>query len=249
MTNFSSMLRSLDDLRRYRVHATDGEAGRVEDFFFDGGWTVRWLLVHTEGKRILVSPIAVWRADWTDRTIEVDFGRELLEQCPSLEPGEKVTRELEVAQHQRFGWPYYWGGAGRWGPFVYAAELAALPLPEQPPREEGELHGVIEALGSLARASDGELGTVEDFIADDESWAIRYAVVSTLGRPTKRVLIAPSWIDSVSWASRELHLSLPSRTVIASPGWDPSQPVNRALELRLYDYYGRPVYWHAESAP
>jgi hypothetical protein len=28
-----------------------------------------------------------------------------------------------------------------------------------------------------------------------------------------------------------------------SPEFDPSAPVNRAYELRLYDCYGRPKYW------
>ena len=29
----------------------------------------------------------------------------------------------------------------------------------------------------------------------------------------------------------------------ASPEYDPSQPVNRAYEEKLYDFYGRPKYW------
>ena len=28
-----------------------------------------------------------------------------------------------------------------------------------------------------------------------------------------------------------------------SPDFDASKPVNREYEVRLYDYYGRPVYW------
>ena len=31
------------------------------------------------------------------------------------------------------------------------------------------------------RAEDGELGTVEDFYFDDETWAIRYLTVATGG--------------------------------------------------------------------
>jgi len=30
-----------------------------------------------------------------------------------------------------------------------------------------------------------------------------------------------------------------------SPKYDPSTPVNREYEVRMYDYYGRPVYWES----
>lgn len=33
----------------------------------------------------------------------------------------------------------------------------------------------------------------------------------------------------------------------SSPEWDPSATFNRDYEERLYDYYGRPVYWQPDS--
>jgi hypothetical protein len=35
----------------------------------------------------------------------------------------------------------------------------------------------------------------------------------------------------------------------ASPEWNGEAPVNRQYEQRLYDYYGRPVYWGSEGRP
>ena len=32
-----------------------------------------------------------------------------------------------------------------------------------------------------------------------------------------------------------------------SPEWDAARAVNREYEERLYDYYGRPVYWAGEN--
>ena len=54
-------------------------------------------------------------------------------------------------------------------------------------------------------ASDGPIGTVENFVFDDESWAIRYMIVDTCKwLPGKHVLLSPEWITRGSWSEREV---------------------------------------------
>jgi hypothetical protein len=58
-------------------------------------------------------------------------------------------------------------------------------------------------------ASDGDIGHVGGLLVDDETWAIRYLIVNTstwwLGH---QVLVAPQWIQNVSWfASSSLLVS------------------------------------------
>jgi hypothetical protein len=49
-------------------------------------------------------------------------------------------------------------------------------------------------------ATDGEIGHIEDFLIDDETWAIRYLVIDTRNWwPGKRILISPRWIERVGW--------------------------------------------------
>ena len=44
----------------------------------------------------------------------------------------------------------------------------------------------------LSKCADGEIGHVEDFIIDDETWAIRYLIIDTRNWwPGKKVLISP----------------------------------------------------------
>jgi len=38
-------------------------------------------------------------------------------------------------------------------------------------------------------------------------------------------------------------VNLTKEQIENSPVYDPSAPVNRDYEERLYDYYGRPKYW------
>ncbi|MBE9080437.1 PRC-barrel domain-containing protein [Romeria aff. gracilis LEGE 07310] len=41
-------LRSAETLRGYKIHASDGEIGKVDQFLFDDeSWTIRYLVVNT----------------------------------------------------------------------------------------------------------------------------------------------------------------------------------------------------------
>ena len=106
------------------------------------------------------------------------------------------------------------------------------------------LHSIREVTGYPIKALDGEIGHVEDFILHDASWTIRYLVVDTRnGLPGRKVLVAPSWIDSVDWGKRRVVVNLEKDQIRESPQYDPSRPVNREYEERLYDFYGRPHDW------
>ena len=54
--------------------------------------------------------------------------------------------------------------------------------------------------GYHIQATDGEIGHVEDFFVDDETWAICYLIIDTRNWwPGKKILISPKWIERVSW--------------------------------------------------
>ena len=98
--------------------------------------------------------------------------------------------------------------------------------------------------GFQIRAQDGELGTVDRFFFDDETWAIRYMTVETGGwlggRP---VLISPISIVGVDWKAKRLDVALTKKQVENSPPIDTHQPVSRQHEAEYMGYYGYPFYW------
>jgi hypothetical protein len=111
-------------------------------------------------------------------------------------------------------------------------------------REIGMLRSARSLQDYHVQATDGAVGYIEDFILDDESWGVRYLVVDTkhwFGG--KRVLISSEWVEGIDRPGRMVLLTLSQKQVKDSPPYDPSQPVNRQDEIRLYDYYGRPKYW------
>ncbi|MEO8025448.1 MAG: PRC-barrel domain-containing protein [Bryobacteraceae bacterium] len=98
--------------------------------------------------------------------------------------------------------------------------------------------------GLTIRATDGDLGTVEQFYFDDQNWTIRYLVVDTGGWLSgRRVLISPYSVWRPSWHEKRLDVSLTKSQVEQSPNIDTHKPVNRQHESTYLDYYGYPSYW------
>jgi sporulation protein YlmC with PRC-barrel domain len=259
------MLRSLKALESYHVSATDEDVGKVCDFFVDDErWAIRYLVVDTGGfwqgpHRVLISPVGFRRVDWSSRTFHLALTQAKIKGSPTVDVDKPVSRQHEREHFQYYGWSPYWGlgGSWDWGVGAYPSILATSPRSE--PEEHADqqtgdphLRSVRELVGYQIQCSDGAIGHVDDFIVDDEAWTIRYLVIDTsnwwFG---KKVLVAPRWTDKIDWAERTVHLALPRETIKGSPAWHANAPVNREYEERLYDYYGRPVYWDDadEKAP
>ena len=89
---------------------------------------------------------------------------------------------------------------------------------------------------------------MDDLIADDAHWIIRYMVVDTAKwLPAKKVLISPQWLGEIRYAEREVQVAMTRDKILRCPEFHPGAAVNREYEERLYDYYGRPVYWEEKD--
>src|ERR1035441_5533863 len=98
--------------------------------------------------------------------------------------------------------------------------------------------------GLTIQATDGELGTVDQFYFDDETWAIRYLTVETGGwLGGRQVLISPISVIDTDWQARQLTVALTKTQVENSPDIDTQQPVSRQQEVDYFGYYGYPYYW------
>jgi sporulation protein YlmC with PRC-barrel domain len=227
--------RSLKDLQDYRILATDGEIGTITDFYLDDrNWKLRYFVVETGSwintRHVLVSPTAFTDSDGTRRTIVTTLTRKQIEEAPHADLAQPVSRQFEVKLHEHFAWPMYWRSNAT----------------ESRSGNDGDPHlrSVNEVLGYGIRAQDGEIGHVEDLVVEERTWLVRYLAIDTRNwLPGRKVLVSPWWIDDVSWPDRRVTVGLRRRAIENSPRYDPSQPVNRAYEEKLYDYYGRPRYW------
>ncbi len=250
------MLRSLKDLERYTVTATDGDVGGVVNFLLDDErWVVRYLVVETAGPSgpppVLISPIFFREVNWGTHTFGLALTRDKVKNSPNIDVDKPVSRQHEREYYGYYGYPYYWGYTTPWGaggyPAMFATSNRAEKRVEHPDdKASGDVHlrSASEVRGYHIQGSDDAIGHIEDFIVDDESWEVRYLVVDTrnwwFG---KKVLVAPHWASRVSWAERKVYVALSRDAIKKSPEWNPTTGVNREYETRLYDYYGRPAYW------
>jgi hypothetical protein len=107
------------------------------------------------------------------------------------------------------------------------------------------LHSANEVIGYYIEAADGDIGHVEEFIVDDENWAIRYMAVDTRNWwPGKKVLVAPQWIERASWQDSRVYVNLARNDIQEAPAYDLSEPPSREYEATLHRHYKRSPYWN-----
>lgn len=140
----------------------------------------------------------------------------------------------------------YWHGLGppvtAEGEDVYPGSGVELKPPQ--PESESDLHSMKDTTGYSIQATDGEIGRVEDFMVDEQSWRVHYLLVDTgAWLPGRRVLLALPGIERISWPESKVYANLSRQQIKDSPAYDPALPLERQYESRLHDHYGWPYYW------
>lgn len=106
------------------------------------------------------------------------------------------------------------------------------------------LHLAGKIRGAPVIATDGEIGSVEDFFFEEDRWTVRYLLVDT-GRwlSGKRVVISPMSVTG-GWSRAGVQVALTRDQVWHSPQID-EHALTRASEAEVLKYYGYPIYWGA----
>jgi hypothetical protein len=202
------MEKTLSDLRRLTIEATDGNLGSVVDLCFDDrSWIIRYLVVDAGSwfpdRWVLISPISVrtWAPDPSilrsalNKT-QVKMSAEAhrngrLERPPKPDALEHAIRDRALA-----------GG-------------------------EAHLQVATAAIGYTIQTEDGPIGQVQEILVDDKAWAIRYLLIdvdTTNKWTSKRVLVAPEWLTAVSWDESKTFFSFVTAAC--------DDPRNRRTRLR-----------------
>jgi hypothetical protein len=128
-------------------------------------------------------------------------------------------------------------------PLETQAERARLDA-DVPP-EDVHLRSSANVKGYGIQATDDSIGHVQDFVFDDESWAIRYLVIDTRNwwPGGKKVLVGTHWIEDIDWAARTVQVKLTRAQVKSSPEYKEGELINRGYEERLHDAHDRKGYW------
>jgi hypothetical protein len=218
-------LQSLHALCGASILATDGEIGKVHDFFIDDqDWRVRYLVVRTgawmTGKHVLITPPNVKPEDWTPHHIPVALSKAEILACPDADFDRPVSRQQEMAIADQYGWTYYW-----------TAEPILLPGPPSAINDSTELQeagnphlrSLREVRQYRIHAVAGEIGHMCDLLVGTRDWKIRRFVVDTRNWiPGRKVLVDPAWTTSVSWSRCEVNVRVERAAIRQCPAYDAS---------------------------
>ncbi|HXK60791.1 MAG TPA: PRC-barrel domain-containing protein, partial [Acidobacteriota bacterium] len=222
------MIRLLKDVNGTTVHATDGDIGKVVDSYFgDEKWAVRYLVVDVgswvPGGHVLISPIAVTRIDWTRGRIDLTIDRSKVRSSPPADLMVPIARRYEREYYRYYGWPFYWGGVGVWGSEAGPANLAAGGFESSSRadetsgerdvrrtvgthREEQDHHirSAREVAGYYIKATDQEVGHIDDYLIDENSWVIDSIVIDTSNWPGGKTVVLPrQQIQQINWSTKQ----------------------------------------------
>ena len=252
------MKRSIKSLIGYSLKETDGEIGKVDEFYFDDlSWTIRYLVVETgnwlSGRKVLISPKALLQPDWENEEFPVRLTKEQIKNSPDIDTDKPVSRQHEEELSAYYTWDTYWDneahGAGIFGAMpseLYESEIGepeniGYSSAENEGHNDPHLQSTDAVKGYTIHATDGEIGKVVDYILDDSNWKIDYLVIDTGSwLNSKKVLLSTVWITEIKWDNEVVVVNVSTDEVKNSPDYDSSHPVNEVDEKILYDYYGRP---------
>jgi len=239
----------------FSIEATDGRIGTVSDFLFDDAtWKLRWLVVDTgnwlNDRKLLLHPSAIDTADIPAKALLVKLTRDQVEKSPGIATDEPVSRQMEYSLYGYYGVDPLWGGGYYAGNAIakpmaspdFAGADVAAGLRDSHGPGDTHLRSLLEVTGYNLHASDGEMGHIDSFLIDDESWEIRYLVADTrnwwFGR---HVLLSPAAVREIAWDLHRVDLNLTCYKIKGSPPWEPTGILDRAYEQVLQAYYKWPA--------
>lgn len=248
------MLRSVKKLEGFSVGATDGEIGKVSEFYFDDlTWTIRYMVVKTGGwlteRKVLISPEALLGPDWDEQVLPVNLTKDQVKNSPDINTDKPVSKQEEESLFAYYPWQNYYdagffGGTGiinTMPPFPITGKNVSNQDDIEKKHDDSHLRSTDDVKGYTIHAVDGAIGDVSDFLIDEASWKIRFVVVDTGDwLPGKKVLLSPQWIKGVDWAMEEVTVNVNKKAVQDSPEYDTSKLPDSAYHDQIHEHYGHP---------
>jgi hypothetical protein len=233
----------------YTIRSTDGDLGKVDQFYFDDeAWTIRYVVVETgnwlSGRKVLIPAVAFGLQESESGMFSVKLTRAQVKGSPDIDTQRPVYRQHEVALHAHYQchWRDGYGGTSGTNPLAPSDQEASSENESSGSqrRDDPHLRATRQVIGYHIHATDGEIGHVEDFIVDDENWAIRFIVADTRNwLPGKQVILSPRWINRVQWADSSVYFDLTRESVKNSLEFNASKPINREYEAFLLEHFGQ----------
>ena len=213
------MFRHLKKIYGIKLHASDGDIGKISDFYFDDeSFAIRYVVADTgtwlSERQVLLAPNSFGWLDPEEEVLKVNLTKEQIEGSPLIALHRPVSRQDEEDYLSYYGWPYYWTGSaifgfGGYSPPPEISAIAEEAKEEQRLRDDPHLQSTQGVTGYAIEASDGTIGHVRDFLAEETSWVIQHFEVET-GHwyAGKEILISTDRITRISYSESKVYVNL-----------------------------------------
>ena len=244
-------------LRGFAVEATDGAIGSVSDLLFDDhSWTVRWLVVEAgswfSSRKVLLPLSALGKPDEAARRFSVRLTRQQVKDSPDVDTDLPVSRHHEAHVYNYYDWnPYWTSGFASMSNAIATPTVLPFGRDDVAPRyqdhgtdavqDDGDPHlrSARAVIGYHIDATDGEIGHVEDFLVNDETWRLEFMTVDTKNwLPGERVLLPVRCISEIDWFSEMMKVGISREKVKDSPPYDPQVTSDGPFNDRSHQYFG-----------
>jgi uncharacterized protein YrrD len=217
------MERNIYSLTGYNLKASNGEIGEVKEFYFDDEtWKIRYMVVKTGGwlsdREVLIAPQAIENVNLLDRFFKVSLTKKQISDSPNIDTHKPVYRRQEIELYDHYAWEAYWlsgfypgGYLGVSVPFpsIEHKELIPPGYDKEVPKDDLHLRSTKKVTGYHVHAKDGDVGHIDDFVIDDQSWEVLYLVIDThnwVGG--KKVSVPMAHILNVDWDNSKIYLDI-----------------------------------------
>ncbi len=222
------MHRSINSLTCFTMGATNGEIGKVKEFYFDDEtWAVRYLIVETgnwlSGRDVLIAPQALLVPDWEHEVFPINLTKEQIKNSPDIDTDKPISRRQEIELYGHYPWRSYWGNgfyAGGFGGYASAPSHVDEEIIQETDTDDSRadddphLRSTERVSDYHIHATDGDIGHVKDFIIDDETWKITGLVIDThnwIGG--HKVLIPVRHINEIKWGDFKVFVDLSKEAI------------------------------------
>lgn len=261
------MLHTMQSLLGFTMGATDGEIGKVKDFYFDDQtWRVRYLVVETGnwlfGRKVLLSPVAIQSINWDEKVFPVNLSMDQIKHSPDIDTEKPVSQQQDAELHSHYSWPVNTGAGvgfmttgmvgGVVSPGVSFQDRIADEVrnhendtisdrgPEMEKQSGGDLH--LRSYNAFedftVMATDGELGEASDFLIDSNSWNIPFLIIETGNWYSGSKVLAPTnTIESIEGEDSQIRINQGTSYFNNNPEFNESLLTDQEAQRQIFNFY------------
>ena len=220
------MKRSIKDLIECNAETIQGDVLEIVDFYFDEErLRIRYMLVETGNwpfRRNAIIPVeAIERFDWDQNMFLVNLLQEQILTSPEIDGTKPISRKQEQQLLN-----YYFGrdswNAGNGTTFPGGNRMNGY-------KADITVRSIRELIGYYTSAIDGEVGVVDDYVVDDETWKLHSMVLSVeRWIKDKKVIISPRSITGFDREHGKVFVNLSEIAIKNSLPYETARVVMKA---------------------